>query len=139
MNSKVCIGFVFSHNQCLPIIFLQFILHGNREQGHVFTCAGQYFILGSSFTVYDTVLLNYGSLGIVCGLNIVERGDQMEMWVRDKGRHSLLMKKRVSDSLWLAEGILCAHRPGSSLCRKGGGGGNVEVAEPQEVSDYATA
>ncbi len=66
-------------------------------------------LLAVFFTVYDTVHLNYGSLGIVCGLNIVGRGEQMEMWVRDKGRHSLLMKKRVSDSLGLAEGLLCAH------------------------------
>lgn len=95
------------------------------------------------FTVYDTVHLNYESLGIVCGLNIAGRGEQMEMWVRDKGRHSLLMKKRVSDSLWLAEGLFCAHRPGSSLwgveVREGRGGGSVEVAEPQKVSDYTTA
>lgn len=73
MNSKVCIGFAFSLNQCLPIIVLQVILHGNREQGHVFMCAGQYFILGSFLTVYDTVHFNYSSTGIVCGLNIAGR------------------------------------------------------------------
>lgn len=69
--------------------------------------------------------LNYGSLGIVCGLNVAGKGEQMEMWVRDKGRHALLMKIRVSDSLWLAEGLLFAHRLDSSLCvvevRKEGG------------------
>lgn len=26
---------------------------------------------------------------------------------RDKARYSLLMEKRVSDSLWLAEGVCC--------------------------------
>lgn len=48
--------------------------------------------------------------------NIVERGEQMEMWVRDKDRHSLLVKEWVSHSLRLAERLLCA--PGSPVRRR---------------------
>lgn len=68
----------------------------------------------------------------------------MGMWVRDKDRHSPLMKKRVSDSPCLAEGLLYVHRPISCLGRleidrENGRGGSVEVTDPQEVSDYAPA
>lgn len=48
---------------------------------------------------YDTMHLNYGSIGTEVGTNIVARREQMDMWVRDKGGHSPLMKTRVSDSL----------------------------------------
>lgn len=73
------------------------------------------FLAGFFFTVYDTVHFNYVRLGIVHGLNIAGGGEQMEMWVRDKGRFSLLMEKRVSDSLWLAEGVCLVRSPASSL------------------------
>lgn len=66
------------------------------------------------FAVYGTVSLNYASLGIVLGLSVEGRGEQMEMWVRNKARYFLLTEKRVSDSLWLAEGVCCMHRLGSS-------------------------
>lgn len=80
MNSKVCIGFALSRNQCLPrhsltgdfFFFFCYTETGNK-QAPVFICAGAHFVLGSCFTAYDTVHLNYGSLGIVRGLNIVGR------------------------------------------------------------------
>lgn len=49
----------------------------------------------------------------------------MLMWVRDKGRYSLLMEKRVSDSLW-QRGVLRALS--SVRGRSTPGGGSVEGA-----------
>lgn len=79
-------------------------------------CAGAYFILGRVFfTVYDTMHFNYVRLGIVHGLNIAGGGEQMEMWVRDKGRFSLLMEKRVSDRRGWQRGVCLVRSPASSL------------------------